>query len=142
MQSIHSSYSRFYSLKNHKHYLASSIVVPIELLPMSYCLLCVSFFQEVLQKFLSLSPKSRTMLYLQKYCHIYIYIYISFYLYEWHIEMHTHQMKTNRKNPNVIIYSRMSFLVIFIYYTLCNLRPTYSSLHALCFIMSHAIFSA
>ena len=52
MQSIHSRYSRFYSLKNHKHHLASATVVPIELLPMSYCLLCVSLFQEVLQKFL------------------------------------------------------------------------------------------
>ena len=75
------------------------------------------------------------MLYLQKYCHIYV---LSIYLHEWHIEMYTHQMKTNRKNPNVIIYSRMSFLVIFIYYTLCNLRPTYSSLHARSFVMSHA----
>lgn len=66
------------------------------------------------------------MLYLCKYCHI--YVYVSTYTY-------TNKIEANRKNPNLIIYPRMSFLVIFTYYTLCNPRPTYFSLHEPSFVM-------
>lgn len=115
----------FGSLKNHKQYIVKSITVP-----------CRIAFYELYICFVYFPFKKhgKDTLYSQNLEQCFIYINIVIYMCIY-ISTHTHQIETNRKNPNLIIFPRMSFLVIFTYYTLRNPRPTYSSLHDPTFVM-------
>ena len=100
----------FGSLKNHKQYIVKSITVP-----------CRIAFYELYICFVYFPFKKhgKDTLYSQNLEQCFIYINIVIYMCIY-ISTHTHQIETNRKNPNLIIFPRMSFLVIFTYYTLRN----------------------